>query len=111
MTYTYSWTHEGTALTDETSATLTLSSFSMDDVGTYSCRVGNDAGTGIDSITIRLGGEAVHQKYNTLLLAFSCNIVAPHVTSRVSPPGPVVEGATVNIICEATAGDLPISYS
>ena len=64
MTYTYSWTHDGTTLTDETSATLTLSSFSMDDVGTYSCRVGNDAGAGMDSITLELGGEAIHHNYN-----------------------------------------------
>ena len=29
----------------------------------------------------------------------------------MSPPGPVVEGTTVNLVCEATAGDLPISYT
>ena len=33
------------------------------------------------------------------------------VTARVSPPGPVIEGFTVNLVCEATAGDLPISFS
>ena len=33
------------------------------------------------------------------------------VTARVSPPGPVIEGSTVTLVCEATAGDLPISYS
>lgn len=37
--------------------------------------------------------------------------VVPDVTSRVSPPGPVVEGTTVSLVCEATAGDSPISYS
>ena len=29
----------------------------------------------------------------------------------MSPPGPVIEGSTVTLVCEATAGDLPISYS
>ena len=31
--------------------------------------------------------------------------------TSVSPPGPVIEGSAVNLVCEATAGDLPISYS
>ena len=58
MTYTYSWTHEGAALPGETSATLSLTSFSMDAVGAYTCEVMNDAGSGMGSITIELGGEA-----------------------------------------------------
>ena len=33
------------------------------------------------------------------------------VTARVSFSGPVIEGSTVGLVCEATAGDLPISYS
>jgi hypothetical protein len=37
--------------------------------------------------------------------------VAPVVTAQLSPPGPVVEGSTVNLVCVATAGDTPISYS
>ena len=37
--------------------------------------------------------------------------MVPNITSQVSPPGPVVEGATANLTCEAMAGDLPISYS
>ena len=53
MTYTYSWTHEGVVLPGETSATLSLTSFSMDAVG-----VMNDTGSGMGSITIELGGEA-----------------------------------------------------
>ena len=44
-----------------------------------------------------------------LYLAFSS--VIPVVTVRVSPSGPVIEGSTVDLVCEATAGDLPISYS
>ena len=37
--------------------------------------------------------------------------VAPSVTSRVSPPGPVLLGTTVDLVCEATAGHTPISFS
>ena len=33
------------------------------------------------------------------------------VTASVNPPGPVIEGSTVTLVCEATAGDVPISYS
>ena len=59
MDYSYSWTHDGTTLTDETSTTFSLSSFSMDDEGTYSCRAVNASGFfGMASINIRLGGEA-----------------------------------------------------
>ena len=57
MTYTYSWTHEGAVLPGETSATLSLTSFSMDAVGAYTCEVMNDAGSGMGSITIELGGN------------------------------------------------------
>ena len=60
MTHTYSWTHEGVALPGETSATLSLTSFSMDAVGAYTCEVMNDAGSGMGSMTIELGGEAFH---------------------------------------------------
>lgn len=57
MTYTYSWIHEDVPLAGETSDTLGLSSFSTDDNGTYSCVVMNKAGTGMDSVTIVLGGK------------------------------------------------------
>ncbi len=33
------------------------------------------------------------------------------MTSRVIPPGPVVLGTMVDLVCEATAGDTPISFS
>ena len=33
------------------------------------------------------------------------------MTSRVSPPGPVLLGTTVDLVCEATAGHTPISFS
>ena len=77
--YTYSWTHEGTPVTretyptftfffnswngdgnpisGETYATLGIPFFSVGEVGTYSCEVTNDVGTGMDSITLELGGE------------------------------------------------------
>ena len=32
------------------------------------------------------------------------------MSSRVTPPGPVVLGSTVDLVCEASAGDLPISF-
>ena len=60
MSYTYVWTHVGGAGTlAETSDTLTLSGFAMSDMGIYSCSVTNDAGTGMDSITIEFGGQAL----------------------------------------------------
>ena len=37
--------------------------------------------------------------------------VIPVVTARVSPSHPVIEGSAVDLDCEATSGDLPISYS
>ena len=33
------------------------------------------------------------------------------MTSRVSPPGPVLLGTTVDLVCEAVGGDPPISFS
>ena len=33
------------------------------------------------------------------------------MTARVSPPGPVVLGTTVDLVCEAIAGDGTISFS
>ena len=60
MSYTYVWTHVGGAGTlAETSDTLTLSGFTMSDVGMYRCEVTNDAGTGIDSNTIEFGGQTL----------------------------------------------------
>ena len=57
MSYTYVWTHVGGAGTlAETSDTLTLSGFTMSDMGMYRCEVTNDAGTGMDSIIIDFGG-------------------------------------------------------
>ena len=38
-------------------------------------------------------------------------LVAPIVSTRVSPPGPVVVGSTVNLVCEASVGDEPITFS
>ena len=39
--------------------------------------------------------------------------VIPTLSARSIPPGPVIRGYshTIIILCEATAGDLPISYS
>ena len=58
-TYTYVWTHVGGAGTlAETSDTLTLSGFTLSDMGMYRCEVNNAAGTGMDTITIEYGGQA-----------------------------------------------------
>ena len=37
--------------------------------------------------------------------------MTPNVTSRLDPPGPVMLGTMVDLVCEATAGDTPISFS
>ena len=60
MSYTYVWTHVGGAGTlAETSNTLTLSRFTVSDMGMYRCEVTNAAGTGMDSITIEFGGQTL----------------------------------------------------
>ena len=60
MTFNYTWIHVDTStpLTADTSPTLSLSSFSEDDVGTYRCEVRSEAGLGMGNITIELGGES-----------------------------------------------------
>ena len=59
MTYSYSWSHNGTVMMSETSPTLLLSSFSESAVGGYTCVVMNVIGSGMDTITIELGGKAL----------------------------------------------------
>ena len=83
MSYTYVWTHVGGAGTlAETSDTLTLSGFTMSDMGMYRCEVTNAAGTGMDSITIEFGGQTLKLEYSrghadknvylSSLCSFSC---------------------------------------
>ena len=55
--YTYSWRLDGNTIPGETSTTLSLSAFSLADAGTYTCLVTNEAGTGMNSSIIELGGE------------------------------------------------------
>ena len=33
------------------------------------------------------------------------------MSSRINPPGPVVLGSTVDLVCEASIGDLPIDFT
>ena len=33
------------------------------------------------------------------------------MSSRIDPPGPVVLGSTVDLVCEASVGDLPINFT
>ena len=51
------------------------------------------------------------QGYFVLISLPLSSVIPAMVTGRVSPSGPVIEGSTVDLVCEATAGDLPISYS
>ena len=56
---TYTWTNVDTSTTlSETSNTLTLPSITMTDLATYRCETTNVVGTGMDTITIELGGES-----------------------------------------------------
>ena len=56
MAYKYSWNSDGIILR-EISDTLSLYAFGIDNEGTYTCLVTNEAGTGMDSVRIELGGE------------------------------------------------------
>ena len=33
------------------------------------------------------------------------------MSSRINPPGPVVLGSTVDLVCETSVGDLPIDFT
>ena len=33
------------------------------------------------------------------------------MSTRINPPGPVVLGSTVDLVCEASVGDLPINFT
>ena len=59
MDYTYSWDLDGNTIPGETSTTLDLSAFAMADAGTYTCMVTNEAGTGMDSVAVEVGGECM----------------------------------------------------
>lgn len=48
---------------------------------------------------------------DSLVLHIILCVVAPSVTSRVRPSDPVILGTMVDLICEATAGSTPISFS
>ena len=55
----YTWTNVNTSgVSSETSDTLTLPSITVADLVTYRCEATNAAGTGMDTITIELGGQS-----------------------------------------------------
>ena len=113
MTYNYTWTHmdSSTVLINETSATLNLYSFSMNEIGAYRCDVRSYDGHGIDTLTIELGGKCegyIQVEYQSSLPP---SLAVPNVISRLSPEGYVIEGTTISLVCEATARDFPIFYS
>ena len=55
--FTFSWLFEDALLSGETSPTLNLSSFTIQNMGSYTCQVSNSQGVGANNITIDLGGE------------------------------------------------------
>lgn len=59
MVYTYSWVHNGNLLPSEISPILT----NVDEDGTYTCVVTNEAGDAMDSIFIQVGCEKPHYNY------------------------------------------------
>ena len=46
-----------------------------------------------------------------LLILPPCTVPPGGVTAQLSPSGPVVLGTTVDLVCQATTGHQPISYS
>ena len=57
MDYTYVWTDRDTMTRlPESTSILNLNDVTEENLGTYECAVRNVAGTGMDSITIELGG-------------------------------------------------------
>lgn len=52
-----------------------------------------------------------HNTFKILLFISTPLSVIPEVITRVNPPDPVIVGSIVSLVCEATAGDPPISYS
>ena len=63
MNLAFTWIHVNTtnylpsSSISLSSSTLNLTSFSMEDTGIYMCSVTSDAGTGMDSVTVNLGGN------------------------------------------------------
>ena len=97
----------------EISDTLTLSGFTMSNVGVYRCEVTNAVGTGMDSITIEFGGQTLKldQFVAMLFILPPCTVPPGGVTAQLSPSGPVVLDTTIDLVCQATTGRQPISYS
>ena len=63
MSYIYLWFFDDAIITGQGSTTLTLTSFSIEDVGIYTCRVfvfGDFTTGGTDSVTVILGGERLN---------------------------------------------------
>ena len=111
MTYTYAWMNVDTQEEySSTTNTLSLDIFNEHAVGTFRCNVTNPAGTGSGTVTIELGGETLPPPVASVVIKSSC-AVPPTVTARQSPPGLVLPGTSVDLVCEATAGDQPISFS
>lgn len=101
----------------EFSSTLTIHSIDIDDIATYRCEVTiNMASSVADSISIMLGGKLTTFTSSLFYLWWlwvSNSPVVPVLSARVvSPNGSMVAiGSTVNLMCELTSGDLPVSFS
>jgi hypothetical protein len=110
-TYSYLWKFNEELLVGQASPTLRLSSFTFEDVGTYTCQVSNRAGIGMDSIDIRFFSKL----YCSLLLHSHehFTLFPVMVLTRVRPKKPVLRGSTVDLICEVTnvISLIAVSYS
>ena len=104
----------GAGTLSETTDTLTLSGFTLSDMGMYRCEVTNDAGTGMDSINIEFGGQTLKPELVVAMLFIlpPCAVPPGGVIAQLSPSGPLLPDTTsVDLMCEATTGRQPISYS
>lgn len=59
--YTYSWTHNGTLLSNETSPVVRILSFNSQDAGTYVCEMLSAVGRGRGIVILEEGGESLLQ--------------------------------------------------
>jgi hypothetical protein len=108
-TYSYSWKFNEELLVGQVAPTLRLSSFTSEDVGTYTCQVMNHAGPGMDSIDIRFDSKLYYYCFMGMNMYTHSPVT---VVTRVRPEGPVLRGSTIDLICEATnAMSNAVSYS
>ena len=97
MTYTYSWSLDGNVLPGENSFILSITSFSMGDVGTYRCDVRNSdgvEGVGMDSIAIGCELPVMYGTSSLTLGYFSALVSTVSVPAMLSV---VDDGQTLQV--------------